>query len=148
VYAIEISLRRRRRRLRLRARGLSRLRRRLRCDVLLIVSAAVVRGSRIARRPVQCATGTWTDGMARRQRIVGPRVPKTGGGGHTCWNRAAMDQNTTIKNRKWTGVVALRLWYLWTCADRIKKMSCLILNYTISSNRIEYISTGARWGDR
>jgi hypothetical protein len=98
VNAIEIGLRtRRRRRRRLRARGPSRIRRRVRCDVLLlIVSAAVVRRSRIARRTAQCATDdAWTDGMAGRQRIGGPRVAKTGGG-HTCWYRAATDENTAV----------------------------------------------------
>jgi len=94
VQAIEISLRLRRRRRR-RTCGPNRLRRRRRCDVRLIVSAASVRRSRIARRTVQCAAGTRTDGMARRRLIGRPRVAKTGGG-HTCRYRAAMDENNIL----------------------------------------------------
>jgi len=85
VCAIEIiSVSRRRR------RTLGPRRRRLR-DVRLIVLAAAVRRSRIARQTVQCAASSRTDRTERSRSIVGPRV----GGGHTCRYRGRQ----TVRNR-------------------------------------------------
>lgn len=74
MCAIEISVSRRRR------RTLGPRRRRLRDVRLLVVLAAAVRRSRIARQTVQCAASSRTDRTERSRRIAGPRV----GGGHTC----------------------------------------------------------------